>query len=67
MIHLYGLLPEMRKWRSEHWKTTLHPEHGLWKLEKDVRQTTPQEIKDILKEKSYTTIGEYLKENKLKI
>ena len=62
LIHLHSLLPEMRKWRSEHWKTTKLTENLLWKTEKDVRHMTPSEIEKVLKdEESFATVGEYLK------
>jgi len=67
MIHLYALLPEVRKWRSEHWKTTRHPEHLLWKLDKDVRRMTQKEIREVFKTEPYMTLGEYLKKEKLEI
>ena len=59
MIHLYDLLKEKRDWRKADWKRPTKLEESLWKLDKDVRETMPEEIKRTLRQEPYTTVGEY--------
>jgi len=63
LIHLSHLTDSMIKWRAENWRSYPSLSIPLWTLEKDVRKTSSEEIKNKLKESSNLTIGDYLKKH----
>jgi len=68
MIHLNALLEETRWWRNIHWKKAIQdPDEPLWSLDRDIRKMKPKEVIAVIKGKSDTTIGEYLKAKNLRV
>lgn len=61
LIHLSHLTDEIRQWRGKYWRSFPEESRSLWRLEKDVRETSSEEIKNKLKQPSDLTIGDYLK------
>lgn len=61
LIHLAALNQEKRNWRAQHWKPNCKGSEALWKLSKDVREMTPEEIKEVLKREPDLTVEEYLR------
>ena len=60
-IHLCSLTNNKRDWRNIHWKPNIGSQEALWKLPKDIRRMTPDELRDILHSEPDLTVDEYLR------
>jgi hypothetical protein len=62
LIHLSLLTPKMLSWREKFWgcKIDKIKQWPLWKVGKDVRHCTPDEISQIYKREPDLTVAEYL-------
>jgi len=59
-IHLLRLTKEKADWRENHWSGRgIADDEPLWRLEKDIRKMTSQEIEEILKRKPDLNVYEY--------
>lgn len=67
MVHLHSLLPDKRKWRNAHWKTTYMPDDLLWKLEDEVWHVNPKVIRETFEKEPYMNVKEYLETANQKI
>lgn len=60
-IHLCTLSKEKMAWRIKHWKRLLKDSEALWRLSKDVRKMSPDEIRDVLNREPDMNVEEYLR------
>jgi len=61
LIHLASLTPQKRDWRNKHWKPNARMSEALWKLPKDIREMTPDELRSILLTEPDLNVEEYLR------
>lgn len=60
LIHLASLNLDIMKWRKEHWKPNRPGYEALWLLPRDIRDMSPDEIKDVVKQGPNLTVDEFL-------
>ena len=63
LIHISHFIDSMIKWRTTEWRNFPSLEIPLWTLDKDVRETSSEEIINKLKTTPDLTIGEYIKKH----
>jgi len=61
LIHLCSLSLNKRDWRNTHWKPNANNSEALWRLPKNIKKMTPDELHDILHKEPDLTIEEYLR------
>lgn len=61
LIHLCSLSLGKRDWRNLHWKPNAKNSEALWKLPRNIKTMTPNELREILHKEPDLTVEEYLR------
>lgn len=61
LIHLASLNQDKREWRNKHWKPNASNNEALWRLPRDIRKMTSEELRDILKTEPEMNVEDYLR------